>query len=65
MTEAFRTLPLLDEQVKPVAKLRPCLRCRTEFQSKWAGERICARCKGTTAWRSGVPMPTGSGNKQR
>lgn len=41
-----------------VAKVRPCLRCKTPFPSKWAGERICSRCKGTTAWRSGEAMTT-------
>jgi len=36
-------------------KLRSCLRCQGHFQSEWAGERICPRCKGTSAWRSGIP----------
>lgn len=37
-------------------RLRPCLRCRVAFHSEWAGERICPRCKGTTAWRRGLPV---------
>jgi hypothetical protein len=43
-------------------KLRSCLRCQGHFHSEWAGERICPRCKGTSAWRSGIPstaVPSG------
>lgn len=36
----------------PVKK-RQCLMCHDTFPSKWAGERICPRCKGTTTWREG------------
>jgi hypothetical protein len=35
---------------------RPCLRCQTIFDSAWAGERICMRCKGSSAWRNGGPL---------
>ena len=35
-------------------KTRRCLMCREDFESEWAGERICRRCKGTTAWRTGT-----------
>ena len=35
---------------------RHCLRCRGTFHSEWAGERICARCKGTAAWRNGLAV---------
>lgn len=45
-------------------KTRQCLRCQSEFESAWAGERICSRCKGSNAWRSSVPLtstsPSGS-----
>jgi hypothetical protein len=34
-------------------KFRACLKCRTVFDSAWAGERVCARCKGSNAWRNG------------
>ena len=50
-----------DEHKKPEAerdsdpKTRPCLVCEVPFQSEWAGERICRRCKSTAAWRSGAP----------
>ena len=33
---------------------RTCLSCKARFDSAWAGERICQRCKATTAWRSGA-----------
>jgi hypothetical protein len=36
------------------AKVRKCLICRTPFQSAWAGERVCRRCKSTSAWRGGA-----------
>lgn len=34
-------------------KFRRCLMCRDSFESSWAGERICKRCKSTAAWREG------------
>jgi hypothetical protein len=33
-------------------KIRKCLICRSPFPSAWAGERVCRRCKSTSAWRS-------------
>jgi len=33
-------------------KVRKCLICKTPFQSAWAGERVCRRCKSTSTWRS-------------
>lgn len=35
---------------------RACLSCHTTFDSAWAGERVCPRCKGSTKWRSGAGM---------
>jgi len=35
-------------------KRRACLSCNTAFESEWAGERICPRCKTTATWRGGV-----------
>lgn len=32
-------------------KRRVCLCCAGDFESAWAGERICPRCKGSAAWR--------------
>jgi hypothetical protein len=36
-----------------VAKKRRCLMCSEAFESAWAGERICRRCKSTDRWRAG------------
>jgi hypothetical protein len=44
--------PMSGRDVEP--KTKPCLICKSPFLSEWAGERICRRCKSTTAWRSGV-----------
>lgn len=33
-------------------KTRKCLICRDPFPSAWAGERVCRKCKSTSAWRS-------------
>ena len=47
----------MDEDLEPVpertyvAKTRPCLRCREPFESEWAGERVCGRCKRRDRWR--------------
>jgi hypothetical protein len=41
-----------------IPKTRRCLRCNTTFRSQWSGERICARCKSSHAWRSGTPPTT-------
>lgn len=46
------TKPEFEPGVAP--KVRDCLVCRTPFPSAWSGERICHRCKSTSAWRSGV-----------
>ncbi len=35
-------------------KARRCLSCEEAFNSQWAGERICPRCKHSSAWRAGV-----------
>jgi uncharacterized paraquat-inducible protein A len=37
-------------------RLRSCLRCSTSFESAWAGERVCQRCKGSSTWRNGSGM---------
>jgi hypothetical protein len=36
------------------AKKRPCLICGKKFFSAWCGERVCSKCKSTSAWRVGV-----------
>jgi hypothetical protein len=35
-------------------KKRHCLTCGDPMRSEWSGERVCKRCKGTAAWRSGA-----------
>ena len=37
----------------PIKKIRTCLMCSSEFQSRHLGERVCGSCKETSAWRSG------------
>ena len=34
-------------------KARRCLMCHSEFDSAWAGERICRRCKSSSTWQTG------------
>ena len=34
-----------DDGPRHEAKRRQCLRCRRDFKSAWAGERICGACK--------------------
>jgi hypothetical protein len=31
------------------------------FDSAWAGERVCPRCKGTTTWRNGASAASNFG----
>ena len=45
-------------------KERSCLRCKTSFWSEGFGERICARCKGTSIWRAAVPEGGGQGRRR-
>jgi hypothetical protein len=52
-TAAEQELDVPQHNGEPQQRL--CLRCRRGFHSEWAGERICARCKGTSAWRKGLP----------
>lgn len=35
------------------AKTRSCLCCNESFHSAWAGERVCKKCRSSTAWRQG------------
>jgi hypothetical protein len=42
-----------DEHEINTQKTRSCLLCSTRFESEWAGERICKKCKATAAWRQG------------
>jgi Zn finger protein HypA/HybF involved in hydrogenase expression len=35
-------------------KSRRCLKCRADFLSEWAGQRVCPNCKRKTQWISGA-----------
>ncbi len=35
----------------PTTKIRRCLSCERNFDSAWAGNRICAPCRGAEAYR--------------
>ncbi|CAN0423977.1 unnamed protein product, partial [Laminaria digitata] len=49
-----------------VSQERTCLRCSEKFPSTWAGERVCARCKSSSAWKQGSPVSVhGSGGGRR
>ncbi len=54
-----------DQPPRDVPKVRQCLRCQATFDSEWAGERICSRCKSTAAWRMGVPQQTRPVSRRR
>ncbi len=56
MTESQATNALGDLCERSEVKTRECLRCSAAFESEWSGERICTRCKSTTAWRNGAPL---------
>ena len=45
-------------------KGRPCLKCRAPFESVWAGERVCPKCKTTKLWRDGVAPTMASWSRQ-
>lgn len=62
-------MPVIEQpdetETRYVAKPRNCLRCSTVFASEWVGERICPRCKTSTAWRTMGPRGfAGSGTRR-
>ena len=42
-----------------IGKPRECLSCSATFASVWAGDRICKKCKQSSAWRAGVAYRPG------
>jgi hypothetical protein len=44
----------IQNRVSGVSKFRKCLTCREDFQSEWAGQRVCTKCKKKAKWRSGA-----------
>ena len=65
MTNSLARDAPIDQLPWDVPKLRQCLRCQATFHSKWAGERICSRCKSTAAWRMGAPHRSGPSSNRR
>jgi len=51
--EAVPETPSPDADSGPETITRSCLMCSDAFPSAWAGERICKKCKSTSAWREG------------
>ncbi|MCZ6603542.1 MAG: hypothetical protein O7A03_00175 [Alphaproteobacteria bacterium] len=49
VAEASR--PIAEDEIDQ--KTRNCLTCGRPFESEWAGERICSRCKSSSTWRQG------------
>lgn len=48
------------ENERPLqSKIRRCLKCRQPFASAWSGERVCPKCKASSAWRQ-----SGGGNME-
>ena len=41
------------EEPRYESKRRNCLMCGDGFDSEWAGERVCKRCKSNDGWRNG------------
>lgn len=46
-----------DDELPVVTTPRSCLRCQAPFESAWAGERVCRKCKTSRVWRDGVVEP--------
>lgn len=53
MASARRAKRRPDAGTAPDTKQRQCLMCLDTFASRWSGERVCPRCKGTSTWREG------------
>ncbi|MEO0703257.1 MAG: DUF1611 domain-containing protein [Pseudomonadota bacterium] len=54
----------LHEYLGDAPKERSCLNCKVAFWSKGFGQRICARCKGTLAWRTAIPEGNGKARRR-
>jgi endogenous inhibitor of DNA gyrase (YacG/DUF329 family) len=55
------TLHKTDIATNIETKRRPCLKCGKAFESAWRGERVCPRCKSTSAWRNASGVSPASG----
>jgi len=56
MTNNFETTAPGNLPPEKPPKVRRCLRYEAPFPSTWSGERICSRCKNSSAWRIGGPL---------
>ena len=43
----------LDPEPRHEARERMCLMCGEPFESAWAGNRICGKCRSLARWREG------------
>jgi len=67
MSDWRRTMVKAEESAPPSFQRlqRTCLNCKRLFDSAWAGERICLRCKGTTVWRNGASTSVINSNQNQ
>lgn len=66
LMQAKRDDILMDQPSRALGdapKPRLCLCCKASFWSEGFGQRICARCKGRTAWRAAVPEGIGQSRR--
>ena len=49
--------------VADIAAERNCLRCRKTFWSEGFGQRVCAKCKGSSVWRSAISEGVSQGRR--
>ena len=64
MKEKYLVDNLLTQAINDVPKKRSCLCCNLVFESESFGNRICSRCKSTTAWRNGIPPVPGASRRR-
>ncbi|MGB1546975.1 MAG: hypothetical protein ACPHIA_00380 [Alphaproteobacteria bacterium] len=48
-----KSIDSLEDFEEEEVKERTCLMCAEAFESAWAGERICNKCKSRAGWRTG------------
>jgi uncharacterized paraquat-inducible protein A len=64
MTKSRLPVGSTDLPSKSLTKIRQCLKCKTTFQSEWAGDRICSRCKRKASWRQSGPLTSSPRNNR-
>ena len=48
-----------------VPKTRACLKCETQFESLWSGQRFCPNCKSKSSWRNAATPTHGRSRDMR